>query len=192
VVEELQKKKELVEQVAPRVMQEELDYRQQLVFFTEDEVEEAVKLWAARRERRANEQELKLLSTREQEAGDRARKFQQLVTKETLTEEEKRELAFLREIRAGRLEQLQQLERAYEQQMARLRQSYQDADRRAFEELRKAAQRVGERLGMDLVFTSEALLFGGISITQDVIDDLQANVPSLAAIGGVAEEGAAP
>ena len=174
------------------MMHDEWLYRGTLVYLTEDEADEAVQLWRKGRERAAAESEQKRLDALDQEAKNRATRFQDLVGKETLTEDEKREFGFLREIRKGRVEQLQQLEEAYGRDLAAVEQRYQDADRRALDELRKAAQRVGERRGLDYVFTREALLFGGVDITQDVIDDLQANVPALARMGGGVEEGAAP
>ncbi len=172
------------------MIQAEWNYRQTLLCFTEDEMEEAVALWRKGRQRVASDAELKRLDDLDKDAMERATQFQSLGQKqEALTEEEKREYGFLKEIRNARVQQLVQVQQAYERELASLDQQMQDLDRRALDELRKAAERVGETLELDYVFTRESLLFGGTDISQEVIDDLQKNVPTLAeAMGG--DEGA--
>jgi hypothetical protein len=188
VVDELQKQRDFVQQEWPLAVQAQYRYRQTLLFLTEDEADEALQLWTKRQKRAATEDELKVLEDLETEAEDRARKFQELANKEPLTEEEKRQLNLLQGVRKDRLAQLAQFEQAYQREIGNLEQQLEATDRRALIELRKAAQRVGEQLELDLVFTRDALLYGGTDISQDVIGDLEANVPALADVVGAATQ----
>lgn len=158
----------------------ELKYCQGLLLLTEDEAEEAVSLWRKVQFRTAAEQEKRSLQDLEDKNREREQEFQGLVQKgEALTDTEKERFGFLKAVRNERLNQIEQLRDAYDQELAGMQRQLQADDRIAGSELRKAAQRVAERRGLDLVLTTDAALFGGLDISEEIVQDLQQKVPEL-------------
>lgn len=167
-VKALQERRRRLSQL-PALRQRELEYRAQLISLTEVEAERVIELW---RKERLTDKQKKELADLQERARQRDQEFAALQSKANRTEQEQERFVLLKETRDNRQRQLRELERQYALEIQEADKQLNAKDREATMKVREIVAEVAKKLGLELVFEADRVLYGGLDITTQVIERL--------------------
>ncbi|MDH7600874.1 MAG: OmpH family outer membrane protein [Armatimonadota bacterium] len=147
-----------------------LDIRSQNLMLTEDEVKELIEL---KSKPSPTEQEKARIAELERIERERDAEFKQLQSTANLTDAQKTRLKELQELQDKSKATGKALEDDYN---SRLQTKLQELDQQADADIQDAVKKVAEAKGLSLVLVKDAVRFGGIDITDDVISKLERKV----------------
>ncbi|MFQ6096361.1 MAG: OmpH family outer membrane protein, partial [Armatimonadota bacterium] len=131
--------------------------------------ERVIELW---RKERLTDKQKKELADLQERARQRDQEFAALQSKANRTEQEQERFVLLKETRDNRQRQLRELERQYALEIQEADKQLNAKDREATMKVREIVAEVAKKLGLELVFEADRVLYGGLDITTQVIERL--------------------